>query len=568
MTQRVTLDASQTVYDYEWDVFDRLTKSTQGATVVDYTYDALGRLLYRAKGTDERTHLYYLGLGRVAEEERGAETGADMAVFFPDDETQSTPEGNGWHIYTGLGTQSMSYADDADRGNAVHLHSTDPNALGGTFMIGDTNSDINPNDEPWNDTDRRHGALWMRNANTNPTNFVHLRYIVEIEDDQNPPQTSSYDMRFVTTTGTDTIDGNKLWYYIGTSFNDDQWHYMEFDLDQRVKDLLGSGYNLKKVFYFMTRCRDLYLDDLVLSGGMLRRTYQVAGLTTFGSQEGALVQPTPEDALNDDTKTYYHYNDLGTVLSATDHNGDKIGVWEPDHFGNYRLAAAGSPSRPEIGLTGKHFDEDAGLYYFGGRWYDPERGRWLSEEPLGQDGPNPFHFVFNDPINSFDPDGYEACGIGVEGGLGAGAGICGNLHLIVDDHNGWMLNMSVKNGIGYMVAGGASGYYAPGEVKPGMAYEAGGTAAIPGCIGGGTGIGVNALDPTEPTGTSFTAGVGVGFGAVIGAGVTANIPLPIPWPKAVPARGSSPNECMADCKHHTNMVQYRNCYRTCRNIKP
>jgi len=280
--------AGGNTYNHTWDEYDRLTQvARDGATTVTYTYDALGRLLYREKGTDERTYYYYFGLKRIAEEERGAESGGDKAVFRPDTETDDTPTSNGWYIYTGLGTQSMSYADDAERGNAVNLHSTSTNALGGTFMIGDTNSDINPNDDPWNDTDRKHGALWMRNANTNPTNFVHLRYIVESEDDQDPPQTSSYDMRFVTTTGTDTIDGNNLWYYVGTSYNDDKWHYMEFDLDQRVKDLLGSGYNLKKVFYFMTRCRDLYLDDMVLSGGELRRSYQVVPKKSIGAVLGA-----------------------------------------------------------------------------------------------------------------------------------------------------------------------------------------------------------------------------------------------------------------------------------------
>jgi hypothetical protein len=34
-------------------------------------------------------------------------------------------------------------------------------------------------------------------------------------------------------------------------------------------------------------------------------------------------------------------------------------------------------------------------------------GRWISSEPLGLDGPNLYHFNFNDPVNGFDPDGLE-----------------------------------------------------------------------------------------------------------------------------------------------------------------
>ena len=32
-------------------------------------------------------------------------------------------------------------------------------------------------------------------------------------------------------------------------------------------------------------------------------------------------------------------------------------------------------------FTGKEIDEDSGLYYFLARYYDPETGRFLSEDP-------------------------------------------------------------------------------------------------------------------------------------------------------------------------------------------
>jgi len=48
------------------------------------------------------------------------------------------------------------------------------------------------------------------------------------------------------------------------------------------------------------------------------------------------------------------------------------------------------------------------LYYFGARWYDPELGRWLSPEPLGLDGPNLYQFVWNNPVQYFDSNGFYA----------------------------------------------------------------------------------------------------------------------------------------------------------------
>jgi RHS repeat-associated protein len=58
--------------------------------------------------------------------------------------------------------------------------------------------------------------------------------------------------------------------------------------------------------------------------------------------------------------------------------------------------------------TSKEFDPEAGLTYFNNRWYDNLSGRWITKEPLGIDGPNPYHFNFNDPVNMYDPNGLGA----------------------------------------------------------------------------------------------------------------------------------------------------------------
>lgn len=62
------------------------------------------------------------------------------------------------------------------------------------------------------------------------------------------------------------------------------------------------------------------------------------------------------------------------------------------------------------------------------RWLDPERGRWISEEPVGLDGPNLYHFNFNNPVNRIDEDGLNsipipATGVLTPGGLFGGAPI-------------------------------------------------------------------------------------------------------------------------------------------------
>lgn len=46
------------------------------------------------------------------------------------------------------------------------------------------------------------------------------------------------------------------------------------------------------------------------------------------------------------------------------------------------------------------------LYYVRARWYDPQQGRFMSEDPAGAaGGPNQYVFAQNDYINGFDPSG-------------------------------------------------------------------------------------------------------------------------------------------------------------------
>ncbi|MBI3259665.1 MAG: RHS repeat-associated core domain-containing protein [Ignavibacteriae bacterium] len=58
---------------------------------------------------------------------------------------------------------------------------------------------------------------------------------------------------------------------------------------------------------------------------------------------------------------------------------------------------------------GKRVDEETGLVYFGNRYYDPEIGRWISPDPLGDiDSPNLYLFVLNNPLQYTDYFGLAA----------------------------------------------------------------------------------------------------------------------------------------------------------------
>ena len=54
------------------------------------------------------------------------------------------------------------------------------------------------------------------------------------------------------------------------------------------------------------------------------------------------------------------------------------------------------------------YDGETGNYYCRARPYNPETGTFISEEPLGIDGPNLYWYALNNPSNIVDPTGLDA----------------------------------------------------------------------------------------------------------------------------------------------------------------
>ena len=64
-----------------------------------------------------------------------------------------------------------------------------------------------------------------------------------------------------------------------------------------------------------------------------------------------------------------------------------------------------TPLNPEDGqFTGKKYDPGTGLVYFGGRFYDPEVGRFLTQDP-GKQGLNWYEYCNDNSVNLVDPNG-------------------------------------------------------------------------------------------------------------------------------------------------------------------
>jgi RHS repeat-associated protein len=59
-----------------------------------------------------------------------------------------------------------------------------------------------------------------------------------------------------------------------------------------------------------------------------------------------------------------------------------------------------------FGFSTKFEEKETGLYYYGFRYYNTQTGRWISRDPIEEEGGlNLYGMVENDPINDIDPDG-------------------------------------------------------------------------------------------------------------------------------------------------------------------
>jgi RHS repeat-associated protein len=108
----------------------------------------------------------------------------------------------------------------------------------------------------------------------------------------------------------------------------------------------------------------------------------------------------------DATSTLYYLTDaLGSTVALTTDAGAVATVYSYEPFGE--TSASGSLSPNPFQFTGRE-NEGSGLYYYRARWYDPVRGRFLQEDPLGlAGGINLYAYVGNNPTGYTDPFGLQ-----------------------------------------------------------------------------------------------------------------------------------------------------------------
>jgi RHS repeat-associated protein len=101
----------------------------------------------------------------------------------------------------------------------------------------------------------------------------------------------------------------------------------------------------------------------------------------------------------------------GTVRDVATYNAATNVTTIANHKVYEAFGKVYSESGPTVdtifGYTGRYFDDDTGLQWNLNRWYDPNVGRWISEDPADFEAgdPNLYRYVRNSPGSYIDSDG-------------------------------------------------------------------------------------------------------------------------------------------------------------------
>jgi RHS repeat-associated protein len=208
-----------------------------------------------------------------------------------------------------------------------------------------------------------------------------------------------------------TLNGVPFSYDANGNLIQDDQHTYRWDAENR---LVGIGYNAQPSKQTTLRYDGLgrRITITTLNGGLGGETrYLWCGeaLCQARNANDAVTRRyfvEGEEIPGAGTLVYYARDHLGSVRDLlVTQNGSRVASYDYDPYGNVTQASGQISSN--IRYAGMFYHQDSGLYLTHYRAYDPRTGRWLSRDPLEEEGAgnNLYSYVNGDPVNNVDPEG-------------------------------------------------------------------------------------------------------------------------------------------------------------------
>jgi RHS repeat-associated protein len=192
---------------------------------------------------------------------------------------------------------------------------------------------------------------------------------------------------------TQKTEGTDVWGY-EWSANNELTRVTKNSVEQARFSYDPLGRRVEKVASGVTTTYTYDGDDIIR---------EVRGATTLRFVHGLEVD---EPLAVDDgiAISYLHADVLSSVVKVTNASGAVTFTRRYDAWGNLELGV----SEPGYSFTGREWNPEVGLYYYRARYYDPQMGRFINEDPIGlAGGINLFAYVNGRPVSRRDPRGLQ-----------------------------------------------------------------------------------------------------------------------------------------------------------------
>jgi RHS repeat-associated protein len=396
------------VFTFEYDAANRRTRMRYpNGVVTTYTYDQNSRLLTlkaQKDGTAITDFTYtYDAAGNRASKSQPGETEAYtydvLSQLTGVNRTGASPR-QWFYRYDAVGNRLSEQADSSvTRASHNALNQLVSLSAGGPLRIQGTLDE--PGTVTVNGTQARQPSATTFEADLNLPPGTHT-VTVQATDARGNPRTQTYEVDVTGSSGSFAYDPNGN--LTAKTDSTGAWTYEWNALNQLVR-VDKDGTEVAR-FAYDPLGRRL---EKASAGATTAYAYDGADIlreTATGAAVRYVHGPGIDEPLAKEdgsgALSPYHADALGTVTKTTDFTGTVTLTREYDAWGN--LQQGGTVSG--YAFTGREWDPEVGLFYYRARYYAPQLGRFVAEDPLGfVSGINHNVYVQNSPVNLIDPSG-------------------------------------------------------------------------------------------------------------------------------------------------------------------
>jgi RHS repeat-associated protein len=151
---------------------------------------------------------------------------------------------------------------------------------------------------------------------------------------------------------------------------------------------------------------NLIHETVAATGGCVTEIQYFWGLDLSGTLQGAGGVGGLLAVSMDGSFFFPCYDNNGNITDYVDETGAIVASYLYDAYGGTISQSGPMADAFPHRFSTKYHDDETGLYYYGYRFYAAVLMRWVSRDPIEeQGGENLYHFSFNAPVNRVDPLG-------------------------------------------------------------------------------------------------------------------------------------------------------------------